>query len=392
MDDYVPTKLTEESIFSIENLLSALGICEDDYKTIEALDTKKRYTAIHLTKKNGDERIVYDPHPLIRKIQRRIKSRIFTQIKYPTYLYGSISDIEVPRDYISCASKHCKARTILKVDITSFFDHIDYDSVYKVFRELFSYSDEVSEALADICTRDGVVPQGAPTSSFIANLVFFDVEGRIVKGLERQNLSYTRLTDDITVSSPTQDKNLTKVKATIVSMIENAGFIVNTDKTSIESISTAAFKIHGLRVDKEKPQLPRDEIKRIRAAVNNLKVLSIQPNARTSFKYRKLYESVSGRVNKLSRTGHPRYHKHRQELKKILPLPAKKDIKRCIVMLSTLQRDFESFCDSPLYMKRYHRLRHRLILLQRTYKHEAKKIWAALKELTPTKSKAEHEL
>ena len=392
MDEYVPKKLTDESIFSVENLISALGICEADFKIIQSLETKDRYTAINLKKKNGDDRIVYDPHPLIRKIQRRIKNRIFTQIRYPKYLYGSISDPDCPRDYISCASRHCKAKTILKIDITSFFDNIDYDLVYKIFRKLFFYSDEVSETLAEICTREGVVPQGAPTSSFIANLCFFDIEGGIVKGLERQNLNYTRLTDDITVSSTTQDKDLNKAKDKIISMIQNAGFRINEDKTCIESISTTAFKIHGLRINKNTPQLPRDEIKRIRAAVNNLKTLSKEPNARTSFHYRKLYESVSGRVNKLARTGHPRYHKHRQDLRDILPLPSQKDIKRCLVMLSTLMRDHETLCSSPLYMKRYHRLRHRLILLQRTYKHEAKKIWKTIKDLTPTKSAAEHAL
>lgn len=392
MDEYAPKKITDESIFSIGNLLAALGICDADYKAIQDLNEKNRYTAIHLKKKNGDDRIVYDPHPLIRKIQRRIKNRLFSQIRYPVYLYGSISDPESPRDYISCASRHCKAKTILKIDITSFFDNIDYDLVYKIFSELFCYSDEVSEILAEICTREGVVPQGAPTSSFIANLCFFDVEGRIVKGLERQNLSYTRLTDDITVSSAIQDKNLNKAKHSIVSMIEDAGFRVNEAKTSIESISTTAFKIHGLRINKATPQLPRDEIRTIRAAVNNLKALSREPNARTSFHYRKRYESVSGRVNKLARTSHPRYKKHRQELKAILPLPSQRDIKRCLTMLSTLKRDYDNLCSTPLYMKRYHRLRHRLILLQRTYKQEAKKIWKDLKVLTPTKSKAEHEL
>lgn len=392
MDEYAPKKTTNESIFSIDNLLAALGLSEAEYESIQNLEEKNRYTPLYLKKKNGDDRIVFDPHPLVRKFQRRIKNRLFNQIRYPTYLYGSISDPEHPRDYISCAQQHCKAKTILKIDITSFFDFIDYDLVYKIFNELFFYSDEVSEALADICTREGVVPQGAPTSSFIANLCFFDVEGQIVKGLERQKLSYTRLTDDITVSSAIQDKYLNKAKSTIVSMIEYAGFKVNQAKTSIESISTTAFKIHGLRVNKETPQLPRDEIRAIRAAVNNLKTLSREPNARTSFDYRKRYESISGRVNKLARTGHPRYKKHRLELKSILPLPSQKDIRRCLTMLSTLMRDYNVFCSTPLYMKRYHRLRHRLILLQRVYKHEAKKIWAELKVLTPTKSKAEHEL
>jgi RNA-directed DNA polymerase len=61
-------------------------------------------------------------------------------------------------------------------------------------------------------------------------------------------------------------------------------------------------------------------------------------------------------------------------------------------MLLTLVRDYDFFSDTPLYMKRYHRLRQRLVLIQRIYKREAKEMWKKLKALAPTKTKDEHEL
>ena len=51
MEDYAPKKLTTESIYSVDNLLAALGISDEDYSKIQALETKDRYTAISLYKK-----------------------------------------------------------------------------------------------------------------------------------------------------------------------------------------------------------------------------------------------------------------------------------------------------------------------------------------------------
>lgn len=204
-----------------------------------------------------------------------------------------------------------------------------------------------------------------------------------VRDIQYEKLRYTRLVDDITISSTTTGKDLSRCMRTLTAMIESAGFELNENKTGIEHVTTKAFSVHGLRINKPSPCLPREEVRRIRADVHNLKRKASVPNARVSFEYRKLYESISGRVNKLKRLNHGRYNELRRQMNAILPLPSTKDIKRCQIMLATLERDYDLHRDSYLYKLRYSRLIHRLGILKRIYLHEAAAIRDALQDLKP---------
>ncbi|EMO9597607.1 MULTISPECIES: reverse transcriptase family protein [Pseudomonas] len=372
-----------DPIQSVDNLCSALDIPRSELDEVLALSDDERYIEISLPKSNGSRRLVYDPHPRLRRIQRRIKSRLLvSQILYPRYLYGSLSDSEYPRDYIRCASIHCGAKVLLKADIKNFFDNISRRLVLEIFERVFHYPEEVSDVLSDLCTRAGVVPQGASTSSFLANLCLLN-EWCFVRDIQYEKLRYTRLVDDITISSTTTGKDLSRCMRTLTAMIESAGFELNENKTGIEHVTTKAFSVHGLRINKPSPCLPREEVRRIRADVHNLKRKASVPNARVSFEYRKLYESISGRVNKLKRLNHGRYNELRRQMNAILPLPSTKDIKRCQIMLATLERDYDLHRDSYLYKLRYSRLIHRLGILKRIYLHEAAAIRDALQDLKP---------
>ncbi|WP_313482712.1 reverse transcriptase family protein [Stutzerimonas kunmingensis] len=384
MDEFSPhAKPNIAPIQSIANLCNALSLTREEFDYASSLATPNGYIPIELTKKDGSTRTVFDPHPALRRVQRRIKNRILaTNVVYPKFLYGSLSDPDHPRDYVRCAAIHCGAKTIAKIDISNFFDNIDYDLTFRVFADILHYPREVSLALANICTREGTIPQGAATSSFIANLCLFE-EGGLVEGFTRENLRYTRLVDDITLSSTSTQKNLTRHFSKLEKMLQDAGFTLNVDKSGIEHISTKAFSLHGLRISQASPQLPREEIRKIRADVHNLKQEAAKANARVSFNYRRLFESVSGKVNKLKRLEHPRYQTLRAQLTDIRPLPSKRDIRRCQVMLATLKRDFPDHSESYLYKKRYFRLRHRVGILRRIYEREAQKITQELKDLKP---------
>ena len=381
-DNFPRLRDSVDIIQNVPNLCSALSINSDELNFLIGLDGCARYSKIKLFKPNGDIRVVYDPHPLLRRVQRRIKNRIFSNIVYPSYLYGSISDPDNPRDYIRCAAVHCSAKNIAKIDIKNFFDTISRSLVFRVFNSVFNYPEVVSDTLADLCTLDGIVPQGAPTSSFIANLCLIG-EGDIYKDFSYRNIRYTRLVDDITLSSLSVNCDLSTSVAIIKRLIESHGFCINENKTVIESVSTRPVLVHGLNVVSNQPQLQKKEVKRIRAVVQELKIKASIPNARVSFEYRGLYESVSGQVNKLKRFNHTRYDLLRRQLSSIMPLPSKSDIKRCQLMLIRLQKDYEVFSNSYLYKRRYYRLSHRLGVLKRLYSREAETIRLELREIKP---------
>lgn len=382
-----PTKTSREVISDLANLCDALDITQAELDRALSMPASERYTEKATPKKDGSTRKVYNPHYLIRKIQRRINHRIFADqatISWPDHIFGSIpnqfgEDGKKPKDYIACAQCHCGAKSILTIDIKDFFDNIHISLVSDVFSEFLKYPPDVANALANICCMDSHVVQGALTSSYIAGLCLFDVEGVVVNQLHRKHLAYTRLVDDINVSSGILGYNFDYVKKLIEDMLTGKGLPINSQKTNIQHISTKPLIVHGLRISFKEPRLPADEVKRIRAAVKNIEILAAEKNYRTSRSYRHDFNRCMGRVNKLERVGHNQHGRLLSRLKKILPLPSKKDIETATKQIERLEKDQLEKGGSYWYKKRFYLVHERLTILQRSFPIVAKKLRARLK-------------
>ncbi len=370
-----PTKKSNtNSLRSLQSLSSALDIPLCELLLAQSMPSIKRYDKIELKKINGEIREVYDPHYLIRKIQKRINNRIFkTLILWPEYLFGSVPSskeekkIGIERHYIACARKHCHAKTILKVDIKNFFDNIHKDVVYGIFKRVLKYKGDALNYLVDICCYDERVVQGALTSSYIASLCLFDIEYEVFRRAERKGLVYTRLVDDITVSSKFVGYNMDQMLDHIKNMLTIKDLPVNEDKTQVYNISTESLKVHGLRVSFDFPRLPSDEVGRIRSSVHNLEQLSKKNNSITSAAYRIEYNRCVGRVNKLGRLGHNKHRVFLDRLKKILPKAAKRDLNKLERAVKFLESSFALGNSQKIfYKKKYDLTMYGLIILRRT--------------------------
>ena len=344
-----PRKVSAGSISSVENLCGALDISLDEIYGALSLPDDEKYTVTETPKSDGGVRLVHNPHYLLRKIQRRINKRIFSRlsiIQWPDHLFGSVPNQRdlrtqgvVNKDYVSCAAKHCGAKSLLKVDVKDFFDNIHKDLVLDVFSNFMKFDREVSELLAEVCCFKSHVIQGALTSSYLASLCLYDVEGAVVERLMRKGLVYTRLVDDITVSSRVSNYDFNYSLDIIRAMLTSKDLPLNLVKTRFVYVSSEPLTVHGLRVAFPQPRLPSGEVARIRAAVKNIENLASERGYRTTHAYRHDFNRCMGRVNKLVRVGHDRYDSLLGRLRKIFPLPSKKDIERANAMLDRLARD-----------------------------------------------------
>jgi len=134
------------------------------------------------------------------------------------------------------------------------------------------YNHEVSSLLAQLLCYKNFVPQGAPTSGFIANLVAdrrFD--RKILHMLKERDSKwvYTRYSDDIDISHPTKQpmEVVTEVVNEVADIVRTAGFRLNTDKTKLEPKHWRQ-RVLGMVVN-EKVNIPRMEYMRIRSLVHN---------------------------------------------------------------------------------------------------------------------------
>lgn len=337
--------------------------------------------------------MVFSPDHRLRKIQRRINKRIFSIqsiVSWPDHLFGSIpnqsgpENTKIEKDYVACARRHCQSKSILKIDIKNFFDNISYFHVEDIFVNFFKYSNDVAKILADLRCHDGHVVQGALTSSYIAGLCLHDVEGDVVRRLSRKGLTYTRLVDDITVSSKFADFDFEYAKSVIEQMLISKDLPVNSSKTAIQYVSTTPLTVHGLRVAFKEPRLPSDEVRRIRSAVKNIETLAKEDSYRVTHGYRHDFNRAMGRVNKLGRVKHKQHQPLVKRMRKVLPLPSKKDIERATRIIDRLRADHAAKHGTYWYWKRFYLAHERLNVLQRSFPDISTKLRSKLRLLKST--------
>ncbi len=162
----------------------------------------------------------------LKEIQRRIKDRILDQIKLPKQVHGGVKK----RSNISNAKPHQGNKFQLTTDLQSFFPSIKHNMVYNTFLS-FGYSNHYSHWITKLTTWKYELPQGTPTSTHIANLVFLETDFRIIEFCNRNNITYTRYIDDLTFSSPNCFKNLIDELLNIITI---NGFKISYRKTKYE--------------------------------------------------------------------------------------------------------------------------------------------------------------
>jgi hypothetical protein len=218
-----------EPLGSLNSLARALGLQAS--KLIEVAESVQKFYSPNRPeiKSNGKIRQTYSVKDPLHKIQRKIIDEIISGVDFPDYLQGSIKDPDNPRDYIQNASLHAGRKVTLKEDISSFFPSIQEKLVLRVWKYFFKFPNDVAEILTKLTTYNGAILEGAPTSSAVANLVFWDREPNLEYELRLKGYVYSRYVDDISVSFTTQieKKELQKITSKIYKMFNSYGLRPN---------------------------------------------------------------------------------------------------------------------------------------------------------------------
>ncbi|WP_336354424.1 reverse transcriptase family protein [Pseudomonas granadensis] len=305
-------------IHSLRALALALGESEQLLERL-AVRADRMYRHVPQEKKvkpgkPPETRDTYDAHEPLKRVQRKIVDRILCNATFPQYLHGGIRDRKSPRSIHSNAAIHAGARFVILQDIKNFYPSISKRHVDALFRGLFGFGAGVSVLLSSICTREGSTPQGASTSGYIANLVFWDVEPKVVNDLLGRGFQYSRFADDITIScghEPSSDE-LTNIISTITGMLAAKGCHQKRTKLHIrvrgqgieaDDATLQPITVTGLSVFNSSPGLTKLERKRIRSAVRELEVMSESTSDWTVLEPK--YHRAMGRVGRLLACGHP---------------------------------------------------------------------------------------
>jgi len=277
------------------SLASLLGLSVEQLDEISANVEDYWKQGKVLVKKDGEPRVTNDAKPILKRIHSKINTRILKKVTFPDYVNGGIPK----RSITNNAEIHCQSTTVITEDIANFFPSINTKIVFGIWKFFFNFSPEVAELLTKLTTYQDSVPQGWQTSSYIANLVFWNAEPKLVKQLQAKGISYSRFMDDICVSSKVKldSDDKTFIISKIYTMLFSKGFKPKRSKHEIMPENSSKM-ITSLNINNKKPTVSRTERRNVKAAINNLKLrFFLEAN---TLDYCIEWRSLSGKVSRIS--------------------------------------------------------------------------------------------
>jgi len=221
------------------------------------------YKTCEIPKKSGGSREIAQPS----KEMKALQGWILRNILDPLCVSPAAKGFEKGTSVRDNAFPHRGCSAILCLDLEDFFPSIKVNQVWSVFRTV-GYSPRMSAALASICCYNRCLPQGAPTSPKLANLVTLRLDLRMLGFVGRRGIAYTRYADDLTFSSLSARK-LQACFSVIQKIVESEGFRINGKKTRCAGPGRR-HRITGLVVTGDGVGIGRTSYRLLRARIFNL--------------------------------------------------------------------------------------------------------------------------
>ena len=248
------------------------------------------YRYAWVTKSGGGFRLLEAPKPRLRDRQRWILSNVLAAIPPSAHAHGFVRG----RDVRSFALPHSGRAVVVRLDVEDFFASVSRSRVVAIF-ERVGYPRAVAETLANLCTsatpaavldaqprgedlparfltnarlRDRHLPQGAPTSPALSNLVAWRLDTRLAALAAGFGATMTRYADDLAFSG---DEAFARALRFFLpragAIVLEEGFRLNHRKTRVMRRGHRQ-ELCGVSVA-ERPSVPRRERDRLRAILHN---------------------------------------------------------------------------------------------------------------------------
>ena len=263
----------DHTYFKLEILAKDLNVSS---KTLYRLSNNinAHYHAKTMNKSDGGKRVLSIPDPILKHVQKRINEVILSCM--PVSVYAKAYN---PGDSpLRNAAPHLQHRIVIKLDIRQFFDHVTYPIVKeKVFKkELFSESNRI--LLSILCMYDESLPQGAPTSPAVSNILLYDFDNRMGEWCRQRSIVYTRYCDDMTFSGEFENWYTIDVIRRVRSELKKYGLFINGKKTQILHDGQRK-KITGIVVN-DKANVPIEYRKKIRQEIYYIRKFGVEAHLR----------------------------------------------------------------------------------------------------------------
>jgi retron-type reverse transcriptase len=220
------------------------------------------YQVHSLPKKRGGNRKITAPTKRLKRLQRRLLRNGFSRVPTHAAAHGFVPT----KSIITNASNHVKKKVVLNMDITGFFPSTPYRSIVAACRKYADKNLSVGAIyfLADLCSYNGGLPTGAPTSPAISNIILHKVDTSLTTACHKYGINYSRYADDLTFSG---ENNTVRIIPFAKKVLGELDYKCDAKKQNIYRRGRRQL-VTGIVVN-DKLSLPRYVRKRLRAAAHH---------------------------------------------------------------------------------------------------------------------------
>lgn len=274
-------------IFDFEHLCLLLGRSKE-YLASAINSPAHHYRSFQIPKKKGGGRNINSPYPALLECQYWVYENILKSQK----IHPTAQGFTIKKSIITNSQLHVSQKEFLKIDIKDFFPSIKINRVISVFQKL-GYTNHVSFYLASLCCLNEELPQGAPTSPVLSNIISIHLDKRLFAFAKKFNLRYTRYADDLAFSGESIPPILISYISRIIS---ESGFQVNSTKTILHKTRGKRI-LTGISIANDQIKLPRDYKRKLKQEIHFIRTYGLSSHIRKKkIKNPNYLESIIGKV------------------------------------------------------------------------------------------------
>jgi hypothetical protein len=223
-----------------------------------------------------------NPAKELRRIQKRIYQKLLAPLQLPDYIKGGVRGESTVRNL----KFHSRNGSLVTMDVRKWFPSITAEHVHFVWHDVLGCSEKISKLLTELTTINDHLPQGASTSTALANLTLYSIDQPIRKASRRDGVRYSSWVDDLAFSG----KNARMMIPVAASTLRYHGFRIARNKLFVMGASQTKT-LNGLTHGAQ-PAIPKDVLSRVRSGIDHLKRGHV-----LAWKIEKYKLSLAGRIN-----------------------------------------------------------------------------------------------
>ncbi len=241
----------------LATLAQFLNISPED---VQSIPNNPRLSYRHFTipKRNGRRRRIVAPSDPLKKLQRQLLSSYLAAQE----VHWTAMAFRRGYSTASHARHHLGQAVVLTVDLADFFTATSANRVRRWFRKL-DWQGRALDVLMRICVYRASLPQGAPTSPALSNLVNLPLDRRLSELAAHSGGRYSRYCDDIAFSWGS-DIEPAVFRPQVEDCLQRFGYQVQHGKGWRKQRAADRPELTGLVIHGHRLRLPDSILRRVR--------------------------------------------------------------------------------------------------------------------------------